>query len=156
MRDWSMSQRIAYVLQKCLRYEAEQSAPSVERIAAELGCRPVQVYKIINGERTVTIDMFPRFFHACGRPRALLDMIVNQCDPELRVSCVRTDAHRLNGLLDDEIEDLTVRLGKLVGQKQAAMEDGRIDDDERAQLRRGAEDMIDISKRLIAELEAMR
>jgi hypothetical protein len=117
-------------------YQTAAGKPAIETIADQIGCSPILIYKILEGERSIKADEFPRFYRAFGKPVEALRWLVRQCDPQLDV--IEIDDCDLDGSIEDEKDDLVITLGKLTAYLRAALSDHCLDEDELA----GARDLL--------------
>lgn len=124
---------------------------SIKAIAPELGLSPDCLTKYIRGDLTFPVYHIPALVNAT-RDRTILDYIVDRCSG-FRLE-INIESDELNGELTDEIEALTIALGKLVEEKCSALKDKVLTEDEKHVLTARADSILDIAERIKREINA--
>lgn len=118
--------QMLHILNSHLQYDRKPGTPSLGEVADMSDVKMVTLYKILEGYSPVRVEAFPRFYRACGKPYALLTCLVRACEPSAAIIfSPRRD--RINGSMNDEIEELTVRLGQFVEKKRVYLKDNHVD-----------------------------
>jgi AraC-like DNA-binding protein len=70
----------------CITNRDITGAPSVAEIADNMGWSEDLVYKILRGERHLSVEDFPRFYRFSGKPVKALLYFIHKCEKNALVS----------------------------------------------------------------------
>ncbi len=132
-----------------------KNAPTVKQVSYEMGkgYSPIEIYKILEGERAIEIGEFPRFYQFCETLFPALQWFVRKCDPKLEI--VKITSESTDGRIEDELEQMIVRLGDLTAENIKARKDGHYSEIEICKLRSLAAGLCDEVNQLMAEIAKM-
>lgn len=145
---------VTYYLQKAFVQERTKKTPDIGQLAEDMGYNPWYLYKILEGERSLRFEDFPRLYRFTGGAlTGLLSWLVRKCDPLLAVVSI-DGIGCLDGSVENEKDNISIRLGEFVRENRRALADGRYDEDEVAELDTILEDIIKQAETARAEIRA--
>lgn len=109
--------------------------PNVEKIAHQMGWSPSLLYKILEGEKRMHLEDFPRFFEFANRPMDALNRFLRECDPNFILTELQ-NKKKLNGELEDELAWLTILNGDVNWLNWNAQKSGQYNDKQKEDIRK--------------------